>query len=121
MTESIAKADLLVVPSLAGEVFGMVLAESMLLRIPVLVSDLGAFVEVLGNTGSTFRIGDTSDLARQIAGVLDDTSLSNRMASAARQRILECFSLDRMIEGHAQIYRRLASMRVSSKSAGHDQ
>ena len=38
-------------PSLAGEVFGMVAAESMLRGIPVLASDLGAFAEVIGEAG----------------------------------------------------------------------
>jgi glycosyltransferase involved in cell wall biosynthesis len=107
--EILAKTNIAVVPSLGGEVFGMVLAENMLRGIPILASDLGAFVEVLGDAGCTFKTGDPVDLAREIARILDDVSLLNRMGHAAHQRVLEFFTMDRMIEGHAQIYRKLAS------------
>jgi len=101
-------ADLLVVPSLGGEVFGMVIAENMLRGIPILASDLGAFVEVLGDAGRTFKTGDSVDLARQIVQLLDDPAASQRLGIAAHQRARDFFALSRMIEGHAQIYRRLA-------------
>jgi len=114
MPEILAKADFVVIPSLGGEVFGMVVAENMLRGIPVLASDLGAFVEVLGDTGLTFKTGDSTDLAHQIARLLDDPSLSIRMGEAAHRRVHKSFTLDRMIEEHAEIYRRLASDRVSS-------
>jgi len=104
----LATADLLVVPSLGGEVFGMVIAENMLRGIPILASDLGAFVEVLGDAGRTFKTGDSADLARQIVQLLGDSAASQRLGVAAHQRVRDSFALSRMIEGHAQIYRRLA-------------
>jgi glycogen(starch) synthase len=104
----LATADLLVVPSLGGEVFGMVIAENMLRGIPILASDLGAFVEVLGDAGRTFKTGDSVDLAGQIMQLLDDPAASPRLGVAAHQRVRDFFALSRMIEGHAQIYRRLA-------------
>jgi glycosyltransferase involved in cell wall biosynthesis len=108
IADLLATADLLVVPSLGGEVFGMVIAENMLRGIPILASDLGAFVEVLGDTGRTFKVGDSADLARQIVQLLDDPAASQRLGVAAHQRVRDFFALSRMIEGHAQIYRRLA-------------
>lgn len=114
MPEILSRADFVVVPSLGGEVFGMVVAENMLRGVPVLASDLGAFVEVLGDTGLTFKTGDSTDLAHQIVQLLDNPSLPIRMGEAAHRRVLESFTLDRMIEGHAEIYRRLASDKVHS-------
>jgi glycogen(starch) synthase len=108
IADLLATADLLVVPSLGGEVFGMVIAENMLRGIPILASDLGAFVEVLGDAGRTFKTGDSADLARQIVQLLDDPAASQRLGVAAHQRVRDFFALSRMIEGHAQIYRRLA-------------
>ena len=108
IADLLATADLLVVPSLGGEVFGMVIAENMLRGIPILASDLGAFVEVLGDAGRTFKTGDSADLARQIVQLLDDPAASQRLGIAAHQRVRDFFVLSRMIEGHAQIYRRLA-------------
>ncbi|MFI5096709.1 MAG: glycosyltransferase family 4 protein [Candidatus Acidiferrales bacterium] len=108
IADLLATADLLVVPSLGGEVFGMVIAENMFRGIPILASDLGAFVEVLGDAGRTFKTGDSADLARQILQLLDDPAASRQLGVAAHQRVRDFFPLSRMIEGHAQIYRRLA-------------
>ena len=108
------KAQLIVVPSLGGEVFGLVVAENMLRGIPVIASDLGAFVEVLGDGGFTFKTGDSTDLAHQIRRVLLDPSLRDRAGTAARRRVLERFSMGRMIEGHALIYTRLFAAKVKS-------
>jgi len=108
IADLLAAADLLVVPSLGGEVFGMVIAENMLRGVPILASDLGAFVEVLGDCGYTFKTGDSADLARGIGQLLDDPAASRRLGVAAHQRVGDFFALSRMIEQHAQIYRRLA-------------
>jgi len=103
------KATFVVVPSMGGEVFGMVVAENMLYGIPVLASDLGSFVEVLGDAGLTFKTGDCFDLARQMARLADDSSLLEGFRRSARQRVLDCFPMRRMIDGHTEIYCRLAS------------
>jgi glycosyltransferase involved in cell wall biosynthesis len=112
IADLLTRADLLVVPSVGGEVFGMVLAENMLRGIPVLASDLGAFLEVLGDAGRTFRTGDSVDLAHQIVQLLDDSSTLQHLSVAAHQRVRDFFALRRMIEGHAQVYRRLAPDRA---------
>jgi glycosyltransferase involved in cell wall biosynthesis len=101
------KAAAVVVPSLGGEVFGMVVAESMLRGLPVIASDLGAFVELLGNTGQTFRTGDAADLALHIGRILDDPALAQRFGEAAYQRAQEIFSEPRMVQEHSWIYRSL--------------
>jgi glycogen(starch) synthase len=103
----LAKAAAVVVPSLGGEVFGMVVAENMLRGVPVLASDLGAFVEVLGNAGLTFRTGDAADLAAKISHILENPALGTRLAEAAHQRVQEIFTEQRMIEAHSRIYQRL--------------
>jgi glycosyltransferase involved in cell wall biosynthesis len=109
ISQVLEKAAFVVVPSLGGEVFGMVVAENMLYGIPVLASDLGSFVEVLGDTGLTFKTGDPCDLARQMARLVDDSFLLERFRMSARQRVLDCFPLSRMIDAHTEIYYRLAS------------
>lgn len=109
ISELFRKAKLVVVPSLGGEVFGMVIAENMLRGIPVIASDLGAFVEVLGDAGFTFKTGDSTDLAHQIDRVLRHPSLLEQSGTVARRRALECFSMDQMIERHSLIYTRLSS------------
>jgi glycogen(starch) synthase len=102
-------ASIVVVPSMAGEVFGLVVAENMLQGIPVVASDLGAFTEILGGTGRVFKAGDADSLAHQIASVLENPVGAARLASAARQRVLDLFCLRRMIEAHAAVYRRVSA------------
>ena len=106
--ENLAQTDLVVVPSLGGEVFGMVVAENMLRGLTVVASDLGAFQEVLENTGATFRTGNAADLAVHLGELLDNPAHSRQLGAAARQRVLEFFTMGRMIKAHAEIYRRTA-------------
>jgi glycosyltransferase involved in cell wall biosynthesis len=108
---ALAKADIVVVPSLGGEVFGLVVAENMLRSLPIVVSDLGAFVEVLGDAGLTFRTGDASDLARQLNRLLEDSLLRRELGARARERVLQHFSLSHMINAHADVYRQISGNR----------
>ena len=108
LDSTLARASIVVVPSLGGEVFGLVLAENMSRGLPVVASDVGCFVEVLGDAGLTFRVGDANGLARQIARLLDDSALASALSSRARRRILENYRRRHMIEAHAQVYRRLS-------------
>jgi glycogen synthase len=102
---ALAKAAVVVVPSLGGEVFGFVVAENMLRALPVVASDIGAFREVLGDTGLMFRTGDALDLSRALLRVLDDPLLAAALGQRARRRALDFFSQSRMIEAHARVYR----------------
>jgi len=76
-----AKASVVVLPSLGGEVFGLVLAENMLRGLPVVASDVGCFSEVLGDAGLTFRAGEAKDLASKIASLLDDSAIASQLGS----------------------------------------
>jgi glycosyltransferase involved in cell wall biosynthesis len=67
-----ARATCLVLASLATPVweeqFGMVLAEAMAARVPVIAASSGAIPQVLRGTGATFPAGDWVELARLLAG-----------------------------------------------------
>jgi glycosyltransferase involved in cell wall biosynthesis len=102
---ALAQAFVVVVPSLGGEVFGLVVVENMLRGLPVITSDLGAFVEVLGEGGLTFRTGDAEALAQELRRILDDPALAARLAGVARQRALDYCDFRRMLESHARVYR----------------
>jgi glycosyltransferase involved in cell wall biosynthesis len=106
---ALAGASVVVVPSLGGEVFGLVVAENMLRGLPVITSDIGAFVEVLGEGGLTFRTGDAAGLARELARLLDDPAFAGRLGQCARRRVLEFCDFRRMLEAHAQVYRQARS------------
>ena len=102
---ALAESSVVVIPSLGGEVFGLVVAENMARGLPVIASDLGAFVEVVGDGGLTFRTGNAAELAREIARMLDDPTLAARLAQRGRERALEFCDLRRMLDAHARVYR----------------
>lgn len=104
---ALEEASVVVVPSLGGEVFGLVVAENMLRGLPVITSDLGAFLEVLGDGGLAFCTGNAAALANKIAKILDDPVLATRLGQQARQRALEFCDFQRMLEAHARVYREL--------------
>ncbi len=106
---ALAHVSVVIVPSLGGEVFGLVVAENMARGLPVITSDLGAFVEVLGEGGLTFRTGDAGALTRELARILDDPVLAARLAQIARQRALDFYGFRRMLEAHARVYRQAHS------------
>jgi glycosyltransferase involved in cell wall biosynthesis len=59
------RIDILVCPSVWPEAFGLVVAESMSARVPVVVSDSGALPEVVGPEHPWIaKAGDAADLAR---------------------------------------------------------
>jgi glycosyltransferase involved in cell wall biosynthesis len=101
---ALAQSSAVVVPSLGGEVFGLVVAENMLRALPVVASDLGAFVEVLGDAGFIFRNGDAAALAAALSRLLDDPSLAVRLGRAARERALGFCIKSRMMEAHTRVY-----------------
>jgi len=106
---ALSRAFVVVVPSLGGEVFGLVLVENMQRSLPIVASDLGAFTEVLGGAGVTFRTGEAGELARQLELLLDDPAKAVQFGRLGHQRMLEFFGRGRMIEKHASVYRRFAT------------
>jgi glycosyltransferase involved in cell wall biosynthesis len=101
-----------VMPSLAGEVFGLVAAENMEQGRLVIVSDHGALAEVVGDAGLRFVPGDASDLARCMEAVIADPLLAVSLGRRASQRIAHFFSADRMEQGHLQVYEELCGHRL---------
>ena len=115
LSEHLGEAAVVVVPSLGGEVFGMVVAENMLRGLPVIASDLGSFAEVLGNPDQTFRTGSADDLTRQLASILDNPALAASWAEMGRQRVLEHLTERQMIENHEKIYREVSESRARAR------
>ena len=100
-------STMVVVPSLGGEVFGLVVAENMRRGLPVIASDLGAFVEVLGPAGASFSCGNAGELAARIREFLSNPEATRQTGQRGRQRASELFSLAKMIQRHASVFRSL--------------
>ena len=104
---ALSRAYVVVAPSLGGEVFGLVVAENMRRGLPVIASDLGSFVEVLGEGGLTFHAGEASDLVAKLGQLLNNPALASKMGGLALQRIQDHYSEERMFQDHLSLYRGL--------------
>ena len=91
--------------SSTGEGFPNVIAESMACELPVASTDVGDAREIVGETGRIVREGRPDLLADAIAGLLSEPPL--RIAEA-RARIVERYSIERMIESTAEELRAVA-------------
>ena len=93
-----------IVPSLAGEVFGLVAAENMLRGKAVIVSDLGSLREIVGTAGITTAAGNTSDLTAAMRRIVRDPAMSRVLGKEARARATQVFGMREMIESHISAY-----------------
>jgi len=105
--ESLAGARAVVMPSLAGEVFGLVAAENMMRGCLMIVPDQGALAEVIGDAGLKFKSGDAKDLAARLEDVLRLPEMAVAFGQRARLRSHEVFSQERMIAAHLEHYHRI--------------
>lgn len=95
-------ADALVLPSDAGETWGLVVNEAMASGLPAVVSDRVGCREDLvsdGETGFSFPLGDTRALAACLTTLAKDPIRASAMGDSARRRVLESYSMERAVEG----------------------
>lgn len=100
-------ADVLVLPSVCSEPFGMPLVEAMAAKVPVVASRVGGITEVVkaGETGLLVERGDASALAEAIIRLLSDDDLRLSMGEAAHKRAGELFSWERIVERLLRLYK----------------
>jgi glycosyltransferase involved in cell wall biosynthesis len=106
----LGRFDLFVLPSLAEGVPVTVL-EAMACARPVVASAVGGVPELVvdGSTGTLVPAADPQSLARALAGYVDDPQLCRRHGQAGRERVLEHFSLERMVDDYQNLYIELLS------------
>ena len=101
-----AAADVFAMPSFE-EPFGLVFAEAMAMRLPIIGLDNGGTREVVrhGVDGLLSAPGDHAALVQHLTVLVDDPDLRRQMGAAGRARVEETFTVERMISDVARIYR----------------
>jgi glycosyltransferase involved in cell wall biosynthesis len=106
----LAAMDIFVLPSVY-EPFGLVLAEAMAMRKPVVATSVGGIPEVVadGVTGMLVPSGDGAALADAVLGYLADPTLARRHGRAGRARAEEHFSMERVMREMEGLYDEMLS------------
>ena len=104
--------DLHVLASIGSEGFPNVVAETMLSATPNVATDVGDSALIVGDTGWVVPPDDAEALADAIERAYNEHASAPkewvRRRRSARQRIVENFSLERMIHAYEGVWRKVA-------------
>jgi glycosyltransferase involved in cell wall biosynthesis len=80
--------------------------EAMAAGRPVVATNIPGTRDLVvdGQTGYFAPLGDRATMAKHINRLLDDPDLARRLGDAARQRVLEEFSVEKMIARYVAVY-----------------
>ena len=110
MTELLADAEALVVPSVWYEGLPLVVVEALAAGTPPIVSDVAGLSDLVrpGVDGATFRTGDAVDLRATVRALLADPELP-AMRAAARRRYLDAYHPDVALDRLEALYAAVTS------------
>ncbi len=94
--------DICVVPSLWPEPFGIVAVEAMACQRPLVATRVGGLQEIVvdGETGFLVDPSDPQMLADRLEQLLDDPELRRSMGLKGRERVLNEFTWDHIVQKH---------------------
>ncbi len=99
------RSDIMLVPSLWQEPFGLVIAEAMARRLPVIASNFGGPAEILTHDvdGLLIKPGDEEELAQAISLLMKNPEKRKQLGEAAYATVRERFTIAqnaRRVEKH---------------------
>lgn len=108
LRDHLAAADIFVLPS-RSEGFSNAIVEAMAASLPVVATDVGGNAEAVENgvTGFIVPPEDPGALTSAISRLLSDPALAASMGSAGRQRALDLFTTEAMMQRITTTYVRL--------------
>ena len=108
--EEISKANVVVLPSFA-EALPMTWIEAMAMEKALVTSNIGWAKEVMIDSETGFMVDpkDHITYADKILQLLKDPALAEKMGKAARQRVMEKFSTEVVVEKNVAFYEGLVS------------
>ena len=106
--EKIEQAGVVVLPSFA-EALPMTWLESMAMEKALITSNIGWAPEVMidGETGFTVNPKDHSMYAAKIITLLENRQLAETMGKTARRRVIEKFSVEKVVNQNLEFYSKL--------------
>jgi len=97
--------DILVLPSISYESFGLVILEAMQCKVPDVCSDFGGMKEIIkdGQTGLIFKSNDSKDLSNAINNLITNPSLRKKIIKNATLKVQKHFSTSPMIQKYKNL------------------
>jgi glycosyltransferase involved in cell wall biosynthesis len=99
-------ADVFVFPTLRVEAFGIVVAEAMACGKPTISSRTGGIPSVVDDSKNGFliKMGNLNELEHKTLEILKDSNLARTIGKNARKKVVENFSMDKMIMDIESVY-----------------
>jgi glycosyltransferase involved in cell wall biosynthesis len=98
------------VPARQPEAFGLFAIEAMAAGVPVILSQLGAYPELIEATegGLLVEPDSSAALARMLEMIITQPDDARAMGDRGRRAVLEKFSIGRMAEGVLAVFNEVA-------------
>ncbi|MDI6916166.1 MAG: glycosyltransferase family 4 protein [Thermoplasmatales archaeon] len=106
-------SDVFVAPSIRVEGLPLVVLEAMASGKTVIASNIGGIPDVIENwkDGILVPAGDTKALTESVMKVLMEKEISNKIKKNARRKILEKFSVEKMVDETINVYKSLIDIK----------
>ena len=96
-------ADVFVHPAIFAEPFGRTILEAMQFQVPLVVSNIGAPPEVVGDAGLVFQRGNVDDLVQKLEMICRDKELRQRLSSNC-PKVLQAYEPDELLGRILEVY-----------------
>ena len=101
--------NVLVLPSLSSEAFGLVLAEAMAAGKPVIATCVGGIPAVVENGLNGFLVepGKPKEICRALEKLAGSRALREKMGKKGRKKVVKQYSLEKVAEKYIELYKSL--------------
>jgi glycosyltransferase involved in cell wall biosynthesis len=105
ISDLLRRCEVFVLPS-RSESFGLVVAEALACRKPVVASAIGGIPEIVenGRSGVLVQPDQPTSLACELLALLEDESRQESLGRAGSERVIECFSCGTMSARYRDLY-----------------
>jgi glycosyltransferase involved in cell wall biosynthesis len=103
--EMFSLADIVLLTS-DSEGMPLTLIEGQMAGVPAIATDVGSVSEIVEHEVTGLVTSTQIDqIASSLARLIDDSMLRSTMAKNAKERALVCFSIEKMVDSHIQVYK----------------
>lgn len=99
--------DIFALTPIRRESFGISAAEASACELPVIATDISGLKEVVADqkTGLVVASGNIEKISEAVLKLAADADLRIKMGKAGRQRVLNNFTLEKMIDGFEEVFK----------------